>query len=172
MIDAIFTDFPMPPSSNDLYEAAIHKVKFDKWGRAKASGKLTKTDKHRSYETNTIKWEIANKPALNALKEQMILRRKELESKGMVLKLKVEYYAVFSAQKLYKSPTVLNEIDTDNRIKPAKDALFRIFRTNDCHVFNDEVEKIEGQKERMIIRIKEFDVRTELDIYNLLGLKI
>lgn len=146
------------------------KVKFNKRGRPYASGRLVKSNQHRDYESICIHWTLRYQSALAGLREEIIKRRHELRAQGKELTLKIELFAVFPKERLFTVNNLLEPIDSDNRLKPAKDALFAVLRLDDKHVFKDEIEKITGEKEQMIIRITEHLPRNEAEIKELLGI--
>lgn len=170
MIDIVIKDFPMPISVNKSLIPVIGKIKFTKHGKPKGVGRLVKTEDYRKFESKCMDWELAHKTGLEKLKEEIILRKRELEAIGKPLTLKVDFYAVFPESKIIDG-LKLERLDSDNRIKPAKDLLFRSLNLDDKHVFADHIEKVVGSSEYMIIRISECLPRTEQQVKSLFGIK-
>lgn len=160
----------MPPSANSTLMPVMGKVKFNGKGRPYATGRLVKSEEYRDYQSTCIHWSLRYRTALGKLKEEIIKRRQDLKSEGKELTLKIEFFAVFPHSKLFTSKGALEPLDSDNRLKPGKDALFTVLCLDDKHVFRDEIEKITGEKEEMIVRITEHIPRTQEEIKSILGI--
>lgn len=171
MIDFVIKDFPMAPSVNKSMMPVMGKLKYGKNGKPYASGRFVRTKEHLEYETKCLKWEIAHQKGLESIRAEIIKRQQELKDQGRQLVLTVKFFAVFAREKLYDSNGQLCRIDSDNRNKLAKDKLFRSLRIDDCHVFKDEIEKVEGSSEYMMAHITEYAPKSESQIKNLLGIK-
>lgn len=159
----------MPPSANSTMMPIMNKVKFNKRGKPYASGRFVKTGEYRDYETACTHWALSYRTALEKLKADIILRRQALAKENKSITFKVEFWAVFPKDRLFTVNNKLEKIDSDNRLKPAKDLLFKILCIDDKHVFRDEIEKITGDREQMIVRITEMEPRSEAQIKNVLG---
>ena len=171
MIDIIIKDFPMPVSVNKSMMPVIGRLKFNKNGKPYGSGRFVKTEEYKKFEAEAIKWELSHKKGLEALKAEIIKRRQMLNKEGMELTLKVQYFAVFPKEKLITVTNKLERRDADNLIKTCKDVLFKGLCLDDKHVFKDEIEKVVGESEYMIIKITEYSPKTEQNIKSILGLR-
>lgn len=149
----------------------VGKVRFNKRGEPVGVGRFVKSADYKNFETRCTSWEIAHKSGLGALKAEIIKRRQELAKQNLKLTLRVDFYAVFPKSKLFSSTGEIEMIDSDNRIKPAKDLLFRMLNVDDKIVFADTIEKIHGSKEYMIIKLSEYLPRSEKDILLSFGIK-
>lgn len=161
----------MPPSVNNTLMPIMGKVKFNKRGKPYASGRMVKSNQAKDYEADCIYWSLGYKKSLDALKAEIIKRRQALRLENKELTLKIEFFAVFAHEKLFTVNNKLEPLDSDNRLKPAKDAIFTILCLDDKHVFRDEIEKITGDKEQMIVRITEYQPKTHEQVKAALGIK-
>lgn len=171
MIDIIIKDFPMPVSVNKSMMPVIGKLKFNKNGKPYGSGRFIKTDAYKKFESDALNWELSHKKGLESLKAEIIKRRQELIKQNLELTLKVQYFAVFPKEKLITINNKLERRDADNLIKTCKDVLFRSLCLDDKHVFKDEIEKVVGESEYMIIKITEYHPKTETHVKSILGIK-
>ena len=171
MIDIIIKDFPMPVSVNKSMMPVMGRLKFNKNGRPYGSGRFVKTDSYKRFEAEAIKWELSHKKGLESLKSEIVQRRRELNKEGKELTLRVQYFAVFPKDKIITENNKLERRDADNLIKTCKDVLFKSLCLDDKHVFKDEIEKVVGTSEYMIIKITEYSPKEESTIKSLLGIK-
>lgn len=161
----------MSVSVNDAYLPVIGKIKYNKRDEPYGAGRLVKTAKYREFESRCVRWELGHKSGVDKLKAEILQRKRELAKQGIQLTFRVQFFAVFPYEKIFTPNGLIEGIDSDNRVKSAKDVLFRILNTNDKFVFIDEIEKIHGSSEYMIIRISEYQPRSEKDLKLSLGLK-
>lgn len=171
MIDIIIKDFPMPVSVNKSMMPVMGKLKFNKNGRPYGSGRFVKTQEYKDFESKALEWELSHKKGLESLKAEVIKRRHELSKTNQDLTLKVQYFAVFPKQKIFTENNRLQKRDADNLIKTCKDVLFRAICLDDKHVFKDEIEKVVGSSEYMIIKITEYPPKSEQVIRSILGIR-
>ena len=170
MIDIVIKDFPMCPSVNKCWMPIIGKVKY-KNGRPYGAGRLVKTKDYTDFEARCVSWELRYKSGLQSLKNDIILRKQELAKQGKILALKLELFAIFPRDKIFTSSGKLEIIDADNRIKPAQDVLSKILCLDDKHIFKNEIEKVSGSSEYMVIKITEHIPHDETTIKMMLGIK-
>lgn len=157
---------------NQAMMPVVGAVKYNKRGKPYGVGRFVKSEKYQAYHARCLEWQIKYHRALESLKSEILQRRKQLwKEERRALYLKLEIYAVFPAQKLISSDGHVERLDSDNRIKPAKDILFKILNLDDKFVFSDFIEKISGDSEYMIIKITEQTPRSVSDIKLHLGLK-
>lgn len=171
MIDVIIKDFPMPVSVNKSMMPVIGKLRFNKNGKPYGSGRFVKTKEYKEFESKALEWELSHRKGLDSLKNEIIHRRKELIKQNQELTLKVQYFAVFPKEKIITENNKLERRDADNLIKTCKDVLFKALCLDDKHVFKDEIEKVVGSSEYMIIKITEYPPKSEQAIRSILGIR-
>lgn len=144
-----------------------------KWrdGKPKAKGKMVKTYEHKDYESACVLWELGHMKGVNILREEIRLRSVELKKKKENLILKVQMFAVFRKERIFTKENDIQRLDADNRCKLAQDKFFQILNLDDKHVFRNEIEKVPGDSDYMIIQIKEHLPMTEEVLKGILRLK-
>ena len=171
MIDIVIKDFPMAVSANQAYIPVVGRVKFTKTGTAYGAGRFIKTDKHKSFESRCAEWENSHLKGVAALRKEIILRKQELQKKNQNLTLKINVYAVFPHDKIFTEDGLIQRVDCDNRLKFLADQLFKILKLDDSVIFKNEIEKVTGTSEYMIIKITEYIPKTEKTVHAMLGIK-
>lgn len=171
MIDIIIKDFPLPPSINSAYMPIIGKIKRNSRGKVYGAGRMVKTDQYRDYESKCIKWQLRYQTALNSLKNEILDRKKILQNAGKELSLKLEMYAILPKEWIFTVNGKLENRDADNYNKVCQDNVFKMLCLDDKHVFKNEIQKVSGSKPYMIIRLTEYEPKTEDQIKLLMGIK-
>lgn len=171
MIDFIIKDFPLPPSVNKAFQPVMGKIKW-RDGKPKAEGRLIKTDEHKDYEVACTLWELSHMRGVNEIRNEIILRIKNLKKSDKHLTLKVQMFSVFEEHRIFTSKGEICPMDTDNRCKLAQDKLFKILNIDDKLVFKNEIQKVVGSSNYMIIRISEYDPISEEHVKKLLGIPL
>lgn len=169
MIDFIIKDFPLPPSVNKAFQPVMGKIKW-KDGKPRAEGRMVKTDQHREYESECAVWELSHMKGLNEIRNEIFLRTKELKKFQSHLTLRVQMFSVFQHHRIYAENGEILSMDTDNRCKLAQDKLFKILNIDDKVVFKNEIQKVAGARNYMIIKISEYEPLKETDVKKLLGI--
>lgn len=172
MVDIIIKDFPMPPSVNKAFIPVMGKTKIGKNGKKYSGGRIIKSKEYVAYEKKCLEWEMFHARGLASLRKEIADRIEALAKQRRVLTFKVEYYAVFPKDKIHNEDGSLKSLDCDNRIKVAKDSLFRALMIDDKHVFKDEIQKVVSSTSRtyMIIKITEYNPYSEKLVKSVLGI--
>lgn len=153
VIDAI----PLPPSANKMYDPiAIKRKAKDGFGVRVGVGRM------RSAELNHFKLQCMN------LRNQNLAAFKKIHTQMLQwmmqgYTLRVDTYFVFHVERVWTKNRKPEQIDADNRRKPAQDSIADMIGLDDKWFFAGEIEKatcIKKESECSIIVIKPFKPRT------------
>lgn len=163
------SNFPIPPSTNDLYETTGRPViKINKKGKTYTG---VKTSRYASNELSHYKNQCKSFYNLNFSKIDAIsIKIKEWISQGYVIKL--DTFVAFEKSRIWSKEKQAKQIDADNRRKALQDGLSQMLNIDDKWIFSGNMEKIDCEtkdEEQCILYIEPIKPRSLRDIKNLKG---
>jgi len=161
------TNFPVPPSTNDLYETTGRAViKVNKQGK-KYYG--VKTSRYGSKELQHYKAQCKSFYNLNhkAL-DEIAIKIKSWISQGYVIRM--DSFVAFEYSRVWSKENQPKQIDADNRRKALQDSICEILGIDDKFVFSGIMEKVTCEnEEQCLINFQPLKPRTINDIRILKG---
>ncbi len=155
------TNFPIPPSTNELYETNVTKV----WKKSLKTGKPYmgfKTSRRRSAELEKFLLEcLSFKNANYQLIQKMRPEILKWISEGSVLRL--DSWVAFERSRIWTKDGQPQVIDADNRRKALQDGISKILDLDDKWVYSGIMEKVTCESkdlEQSVIKISPFKCRS------------
>ena len=142
------TNFPFPPSVNEMYESHI------KYITTKKGRKIPKTYRRRSVDLESFYERCYLFKAQNRANFEIIIKQvNEWLSGGKVLKLDID--VLVEKSRVFTVQGVPKQFDADNRAKAVLDGLSKILGIDDKYVFSVSIEKVTcSQKDMECAQIK------------------
>lgn len=139
----ILKNFPLSPSSNQLYSSV--------------NGRLIKSQEGRRYAASIQSYALTKHHEIKKIKE-------ELKPSDI---LKVDFYFVFRRSRIISKKNEYKKLDAHNRLKSAADGLADIIGIDDKQFITGICEKViceEHEREQIIIHISKTHQRKLEDI--------
>jgi|WetSurMetagenome_2_1015567.scaffolds.fasta_scaffold283741_2 hypothetical protein len=136
------SDFPLPPSVNE-YLTPIR-------------GRMIKTKVHRDFLQRCMIWSLRSKTTVDLAKDRFMTMKQEMERVQKYSAFRVDCFFAFHHSRVFTKNGLVKQLDADNRMKPAMDAIVKIFEIDDRLFFSGRCEKITTdfkEKECSLIRI-------------------
>lgn len=166
-MEQIIASIPIPPSVNEYLMPVAGKLKFNKFGKPYRVGHLTKTDVHKKFLAECFRLADLNAQSISKSRKQILDYLDECRRVRRKFALKIDIYLIFSHDRLFCKNGDTKQLDRDNRIKPATDAIAQILKIDDKHFFDGKIEKIytaDKEKEQAIAIITPFIPRDIQDL--------
>ncbi len=137
----IFYNFPIPPSTNQLYKTL-------------PSGKRCKSKKYKDFITKTDIWSMGNIRALNAARDYF---NENITENNLI---KINMYICLMQKTVYSQRGTMKRYDASNRIKATHDYLSKMLNVDDTYFSVGVTEKIiTRQREQVIIELQLDDIK-------------
>ena len=156
-------NFPLPPSVNEYLMPVAGAWAVNKGGKHYRKGRWVKTKIHSQYVDLCWLWRRQNGVAFD---KAMDVIKAEVEE-ARVLKRQIAYrvdcYFAFEHSRIWTLANQPQEIDSDNRLKPCRDALAKIMGIDDKYFFSGFFEKVttnSKDSECTILKISRAEPRT------------
>lgn len=167
-------NFPLPPSVNEYLMPVAGNWAVNKNGKQYRKGRWVKTKVHTDYVNRCHHWRLINRAGFDQARD---LITKEVDDARM-LKLPIAYrvdcYFAFEYGRIWTKDNQPQEIDSDNRLKPCRDALAKILGIDDKYFFSGFFEKVttnSKDSECTILKISRAEPRTLEQIQSLITKK-
>lgn len=164
--------FPLPPSVNEYLMPVAGRWTTDKKGRSYRKGRWVKTDLHRKYVDACWIWARTNRIAFDTVQSKILDMKKDCEFRGKPFALRVDCWFVFHVERVFTEAGLPHRIDSDNRLKPCRDALAEILGIDDKYFFAGHCEKVTTRSKELecsIIRVVQMTPRTLEEIKALMN---
>lgn len=145
----VFDRFPLPPTSNHLYETG--------WNKTTGKSFRRKSCSYKSYIQECEFWRLKNLPLVRFTKNFFA------EWIRIGATIKVDSYFEFSRGNIWTKKNAPKILDTSNRIKGLHDVLAHILQTDDRFFFaglSEKVESCDDQSQCVIVVLKKQNPRT------------
>ncbi|CAB4149777.1 Crossover junction endodeoxyribonuclease, RusA-like [uncultured Caudovirales phage] len=160
-------NFPLPPSVNEYLMPVAGRWSIDKKGKSYRKGHFVKTKLHSDYLDRCKRWRMQHKTAWEKIQYELIHMQDLARLGRQPFALRVDCFFAFEHSRLWTQTGEVQSIDSDNRLKPCRDALAKLLGIDDKYFFSGFFEKVSTRSKELecsILRISQMTPRTLDDL--------
>lgn len=160
-------NFPLPPSVNEYLMPVPGAWAVNKKGKTYRKGRFVKTEIHTNYVKRCWEWRYINRAAFDNAQAELVRQFQEAKLNKQKFALRVDCYFAFEHSRIWTVNNLAEQIDSDNRLKPCRDALSKLLGIDDKYFFSGFFEKVSTNSKELecsILRISLATPRTMDDV--------
>lgn len=160
-------NFPLPPSVNEYLMPVAGQWAVSKAGKSYRKGRFVKTKLHVQYLNRCQIWRAQNSEAFDKIKSELLRLQAQAQANGQPFALRVDCYFAFEHSRLWSKAGEAKSLDSDNRLKPCRDALAKLLSIDDKYFFSGFFEKVSTHSKDLECAYLKISLMTPRSLTNL-----